>query len=385
MDLTETERQKGKTEEVGQAYFETKHRRFTILDAPGHGSFVPNMIGGAAQADVGVLVISSRKGEFETGFEKGGQTREHTILSKIMGIEDLIVVINKIDDKTVKYSEKRYQKIVNKLKPFLKRVGYDVKNRVKFCAISGMTGEGMKEPLDQKKCPWYTGKTLLEELDCLEPPKDLSGKPTRMTIIDKYRASGVIAYGKIVSGKVSKNEPYLLMPLMRKVTIAGMTNQEYPVEEARSNENTKVRLKGVEEEEFKVGYVLSSVENPVPVSKSFLAQVNLLKHESIICPGYQAVMHLHSTTIECTLSKFLAVVNVKKEKVIEKNPKFMLPNQTIVIKIEVPVPICLDIYQNNKQLGIFTLRTMGKTIAVGRVTHIFNKKRSMKKKNIKKN
>ncbi|KAJ3448470.1 g1 to s phase transition [Anaeramoeba flamelloides] len=371
MDLTDYEREKGKTEEVGKAYFETENRRFTILDAPGHGSFVPNMIGGAAQADVGILIISSRKGEFETGFNKGGQTREHAMLSKIMGIEDLIVVVNKIDDKTVNYSEKRYLKIKQKIRPFLKRLGYDVENRVKFCAISGFTGEGIKIPLDQKKCPWYTGKTLLEELDNLNPPKDLSGESTRMTIIDKYRASGVIAYGKVVSGKLTMNKSYLLMPLNRKVTITGMTNQDYPVEEVTSNENAKVKLKGVEDDEFKVGYVLSSIKNPVPVGKRFLAQVNLIQHESIICPGYQAVMHLHSATIECTLSKFLAVVNVKKQSVIEKNPKFMKQHQTVVVKISVPVPICLDVYKNNKQLGIFTLRTMGKTIAIGRVTHIF--------------
>jgi peptide chain release factor subunit 3 len=97
MDTSEEERAKGKTVEVGRAHFETAINRYTILDAPGHKNYVPNMIAGAAQADVGVLVISARKGEFETGFEKGGQTREHAMLAKTLGVQFLVVVINKMD------------------------------------------------------------------------------------------------------------------------------------------------------------------------------------------------------------------------------------------------------------------------------------------------
>jgi peptide chain release factor subunit 3 len=102
------EREKGKTVEVGRAFFETEGKHFTILDAPGHKSFVPNMIGGAAQADLAVLVISARKGEFETGFDRGGQTREHAMLAKTAGVRHLIVLINKMDDPTVEWSEERY-------------------------------------------------------------------------------------------------------------------------------------------------------------------------------------------------------------------------------------------------------------------------------------
>ena len=97
----------GKTVEVGRAYFETEKRRYTILDAPGHKNFVPSMISGAAQADVAVLVISAREGEFETGFEKGGQTREHAMLVKTAGVSKLIVVVNKMDDPTVNWDKER--------------------------------------------------------------------------------------------------------------------------------------------------------------------------------------------------------------------------------------------------------------------------------------
>jgi peptide chain release factor subunit 3 len=109
MDTGEEERTKGITVEVGRAHFETKSKRYTILDAPGHKNYVPNMIGGAAQADIGILVISARKGEFETGFEKGGQTREHAMVAKTLGLKYLIVVINKMDDPTVEWSKTRYR------------------------------------------------------------------------------------------------------------------------------------------------------------------------------------------------------------------------------------------------------------------------------------
>ncbi|KAI9885602.1 MAG: translation termination factor GTPase eRF3 [Watsoniomyces obsoletus] len=128
LDLTKEERAKGKTVEVGRGFFETDKRRYTILDAPGHKTFVPNMIGGASQADVGILVISARKGEYETGFEKGGQTREHAMLAKTQGVNKLVVVVNKMDDPTVLWSKERYDECTTKLRTFLKAMGYDPKN-----------------------------------------------------------------------------------------------------------------------------------------------------------------------------------------------------------------------------------------------------------------
>lgn len=125
LDLNKEERAKGKTVEVGRGFFETEKRRYSILDAPGHKTFVPNMIGGASQADVGVLVISARKGEYETGFEKGGQTREHAILAKTQGVNKLVVVVNKMDDQTVEWSEDRYKQCTQKLTVFLKGLGYN--------------------------------------------------------------------------------------------------------------------------------------------------------------------------------------------------------------------------------------------------------------------
>ncbi|XP_042168162.1 eukaryotic peptide chain release factor GTP-binding subunit ERF3A-like [Oncorhynchus tshawytscha] len=154
LDTNQEERDKGKTVEVGRAYFETEKKHFTILDAPGHKSFVPNMIGGASQADLAVLVISARKGEFETGFEKGGQTREHAMLAKTAGVKHLIILVNKMDDPTVNWSLERYEECKEKLVPFLKKVGFNPKKDIHFMPCSGLTGANLKEPVES--CTWYT-------------------------------------------------------------------------------------------------------------------------------------------------------------------------------------------------------------------------------------
>jgi peptide chain release factor subunit 3 len=155
LDSTPQERAKGKTVEVGRAYFETDQRRYTILDAPGHKTFVPSMISGAAQADVAILVISARKGEFETGFERGGQTREHIMLVKTAGVTKLVVAINKMDDVTVNWDKARYDEIKDRLTPFIKAAGFNPKTDVTFIPVSAYTGLNLKDRLAKSVCPWF--------------------------------------------------------------------------------------------------------------------------------------------------------------------------------------------------------------------------------------
>ena len=155
LDSTPQEREKGKTVEVGRAYFETATRRYTILDAPGHKTFVPSMISGAAQADVAVLVISARKGEFETGFERGGQTREHILLVKTAGVSRLVVAINKMDDPTVQWSKARFEEIKEKMTPFIRQAGFSVKSSVSFIPVSAYTGVNLKDRPAASVCDWW--------------------------------------------------------------------------------------------------------------------------------------------------------------------------------------------------------------------------------------
>jgi peptide chain release factor subunit 3 len=155
LDSTPQERSRGKTVEVGRAYFETNLRRYTILDAPGHKTFVPSMISGAAQADIAILVISARKGEFETGFERGGQTREHIMLVKTAGVSRIIVAINKMDDPTVEWKKQRYDEIKDKLTPFIKSAGFNPKTDVTFIPVSAYMGTNLQDRVSKATCPWW--------------------------------------------------------------------------------------------------------------------------------------------------------------------------------------------------------------------------------------
>jgi peptide chain release factor subunit 3 len=143
------------------------------------------MIEGAAQADIGILVISARKGEFETGFERDGQTREHVLLAKTAGVKHIILAINKMDEPTVKWDQERYDSIIAKMAPFLKASGYG-KNDIDHIPISGFTGANMKDPVDASVCPWYSGPSLLQLLDQIPLDRKYSG-PFLMPIADKLK------------------------------------------------------------------------------------------------------------------------------------------------------------------------------------------------------
>lgn len=168
MDVNDEEKAKGKTVEVGRANFTTETKRYTVFDAPGHKNYVPNMIQGAALADFGALVISARKGEFEAGFDQDGQTREHAQLARSLGVSKLVIVVNKMDDHSVKWSEDRFNEIKNGLSPFLGKCGYDLEKDIFWVPISGLNGDNIKDKTGPMTCNWYKGDTFIGILDKLD-------------------------------------------------------------------------------------------------------------------------------------------------------------------------------------------------------------------------
>jgi len=241
LDTNLEERDKGKTVEVGRAYFETDTKHFTILDAPGHKSFVPNMIGGASQADVAVLVISARKGEFETGFERGGQTREHAMLVKTAGVRHLIIVVNKMDDPTVEWDEARFNEIRDKLTPYLRKCGFNPKTDIYFIPVSGLTGINLKD-VTREMCPWYDGPSLIQYLDALPSVSRMNEGPVRMPIVDRYKDMGTIVLGKVESGVISKGQMLTIMPNKMAVEVMQLFSDEDETEQVSPGENVKIKL-----------------------------------------------------------------------------------------------------------------------------------------------
>ena len=276
MDINDEERAKGKTVEVGRAHFATEKRRYTILDAPGHKNYLPNMIAGAAQADVGVLVISARRGEFETGFDRGGQTREHALLAKTLGVRQLVVVINKMDNKTVKWSKERFDHCKKKLDPFLKASGFNTKKYVHYVPLSALTGEGVmvrappsahayevavlihlcrhQNPIPTDVCPWYKGGlSLLQQLDKLKISGRDSSAPVVLPVLDRYTDRGLVVMGKVEAGTVRAGLTLKVMPTGKLLTIDSVSIDDEEVEAAQVGENVNLKVKGVNEEDIHRG------------------------------------------------------------------------------------------------------------------------------------
>ncbi|GAA6111633.1 G1 to S phase transition 1, like isoform X1, partial [Tachysurus ichikawai] len=357
LDTNQEERDKGKTVEVGRAYFETEKKHFTILDAPGHKSFVPNMIGGASQADLAVLVISARKGEFETGFEKGGQTREHAMLAKTAGVKHLIVLVNKMDDPTVNWSLERYEECKEKLVPFLKKVGFNPRKDIHFMPCSGLTGANLKEPVEH--CSWYTGLPFIPHLDSLPNFTRSSDGPVRLPIVDKYKDMGTVILGKLESGCISKAQQLVMMPNRHTVEVLSLLSDDVETDDAAPGENLKLRLKGIEEEEILPGFILCTPENLCHSGRTFDAQIVIIEHKSIICPGYNAVLHIHTCIEEVQITALICLVDKKTAEKSKTRPRFVKQDQVCIARLRTAGTICLETFKDFPQMGRFTLRDEG--------------------------
>jgi peptide chain release factor subunit 3 len=378
MDTNEEERAKGKTVEVGRAHFETEAKRYTILDAPGHKNYVPAMITGASQADVGILVISARKGEFESGFDKLGQTREHAMLARTLGVQKLVVVINKMDESTVMWSKERFDECVKKLTPYLKNeCHYRVKRDVLFVPISAITGAGVLKPVGPEVSQWASelngGKSMIQILDDLSISGRDEKAPCRVTVIDSYTDRGVVVMGKVESGVVFKGQKLQAHPVKKIAKVVGILINEDEAEGARPGENIHIKLTGVNEEDVQKGFVLSSIKFPVHGVKRFVGQIillDLLEHRPLFTAGYQAVFHAHTAIEECTVVKLLKEVDNKTGRPFKKAPHFGKAGATLVVEIEVVRTVCVEPFKVTPQLGRFTLRDEGKSIAIGVVLAI---------------
>ncbi|CAF0857513.1 unnamed protein product [Rotaria sordida] len=374
LDTNEEERERGITIEVGRAWFETQTKHFTILDAPGHRCFVPNMIGGASQADIAILVISARKGEFETGFERGGQTREHTMLVKTVGVRNLIVLVNKMDDQTVNWDEARYREIEGKLSLYLKMCGFKSEKDTIFIPCSGRTGAMLIEHPGPKVVSWYTGPTFIEYLDRISSfDRNIDGC-LRMPIVQRYKDMGVIVLGKIESGQVRVGDRCLIMPNRTRVEVTNIYYEDIETDSSVCGENVRLKLKNVEEEEISPGFVLCDmIHEPCHMGRAFDAQVAIIDCNSIITVGYSAILHLYTTVVKVELKKLISLIDRKTGNKTKLSMPFIKQDQTAIVRFELSEPnatICIETYKDFSKLGRFILREDDHTVAVGQVLKI---------------
>lgn len=366
LDLTNEERSKGKTVEVGRAFFKTSGdtpdgpvtRHYTILDAPGHKSFVPNMIGGASQADVGVLVISARKGEYETGFERGGQTREHALLARNSGVKKLIIAVNKMDDPTVEWSKARYDECTTKIGKFLEAMGYK-KADLHFMPISAQKTVGVDKPVSKELAPWYDGPSLLSYLHNMKMPERKINAPFMMPISAKYRDMGTVIEGRVESGVIKKGASCILMPNRDEATISAIYGEtEEELQTATCGDQIRARLRGAEEEDILPGFVMCSPKRPVHCVSAFEAKIRILDLKSILTAGFNCVMHVHTAIEEVTFAALLHKLEKETGRRSKRPPPFASKGQTVIARLEKigGGAICVERFEDYNQLGRFTLR-----------------------------
>ncbi|KAH9643570.1 hypothetical protein HF086_011351 [Spodoptera exigua] len=372
LDETGEERVRGITMDVGRAQFETKTKRVIILDAPGHADFIPNMITGAGQADVALLVVDATRGEFESGFDLGGQTREHALLVRSLGVSQLAVAVNKLD--TSNWSQERFNEITKKLKVFLKQAGFKDSD-VTYVPCSGLTGENLvKSPIEAELLKWYNGPCLLDVIDKFNVPERPVAKPLRLSINDVYKGtgSGFCVAGRIENGVINKGDKVLVCPTKEMAEVRNISINEMPSNVAFAGDQVSVTLTGVDMQNVSVGYVLSDPIQQVPVTTRFEARIVVFNVKVPITKGFPVLIHHQSLVESANIVKLKALLNKSTGELVKKKPRCLGNNCVAVVEIEVCRPICVERYKDVKELGRVMLRVAGTTIAAGLVTDIVN-------------
>ncbi|XP_005104900.1 HBS1-like protein isoform X1 [Aplysia californica] len=379
LDETEEERSRGVTMDVAQTRFETDKKVITLLDAPGHRDFIPNMITGAAQADVGILVINATRGEFETGFDAGGQTREHALLARSLGVGQIIVAVNKMD--TVEWNEERYRLITKKIGQFLSKQAGFKDTDVSFIPCSGLSGENLVKPATEPKLTaWYQPAVpLMEQIDKLRPPQRPIDKPFRLNVSDVFKGigTGFNVSGRVGSGYVQPGDKVLILPAGITATIKNVFIDDSPSSVAFAGDHVNLTMSGVDMANVNIGSALCDPSAPSKSATRIRAKIVLFSMEVPITKGFPVVFHYQSINEPAVIKRLISQLNRSTGEVIKKKPRCLVKNSSAVVEIELERSMCLELYSEYKDLGRFMLRTGGHTIAAGVVEEIVQVKASL--------
>ena len=343
---------------------------YTLIDAPGHRDFIKNMITGASEADVAILVVSTKSGETEAATDPGGQAREHAFLSRTLGVGQMTVALNKMDDSN--YSEARYKEVKETVEKMLRLVGYNT-TKINFIPVSGWKGDNLVKK--SENMPWYKGPTLSEALDMFDPPEKPTGKPLRIPIQDVYTITGVgtVPVGRVETGVLRANEKVIVMPSGVTGEVKSIETHHTQMESAEAGDNIGFNLRGVDKKSIHRGDVIGPVNNPPAVAKEFEAQIIVIHHPTAMAPGYTPVLHAHTAQVAATLSEFIAKIDPKTGGATEDKPKFLKTGDAAIVRIKPVRPLAIETFKEFPEIGRFALRDMGTTIAAGVVKAIIEK------------
>jgi len=373
LDKLKAERERGITIDIALWKFETPKYYFTIIDAPGHRDFIKNMITGTSQADCAILVIASPTGEFEAGIAKTGQTREHALLAYTLGVKQMIVLVNKMDEKSTNYGEARFNEIRSEVSNFIKKIGYNP-DKVPFVPISGWEGDNMLER--SANMPWWKGPILIEALDSIEPPKRPSDKPLRVPLQDVYKIGGIgtVPVGRVETGILKPGAVVTFAPAGITTEVKSVEMHHEALPQATPGDNVGFNVKNVAVKDLRRGFVCGDAkQDPPQETESFNAQVIILNHPGEIHAGYAPVLDCHTAHIACKFAEILTKVDRRSGKELEKEPKNIKSGDAAIVKLIPQKPMCVESFSDYPPLGRFAVRDMRQTVAVGVIKEVTKK------------
>merc|ERR1711992_409058 len=348
------------------------------LKAERERGITKNMITGTSQADCAVLIVAAGVGEFEAGIAKNGQTREHALLAFTLGVKQLIVGINKMDNTEPKYSKDRFEEIVKEVSNYVKKIGYNPKS-VAFVPISGWHGDNMIEA--STNMPWYkgweketkeggkqSGKTLFEALDSINPPVRPSDKPLRLPLQDVYKIGGIgtVPVGRVETGVIKAGMVVTFAPSNVTTEVKSVEMHHTQLAEGVPGDNVGFNVKNVSVKDIRRGNVCSDSKNdPAKESVTFDAQVIVLNHPGEIQKGYTPVLDCHTAHIACRFNEMKEKIDRRSGKKIEDNPAKIKSGDAAIVELKPSKPMCVEPFSQYAPLGRFAVRDMRQTVAVG--------------------
>jgi elongation factor 1 alpha-like protein len=353
LDQGTEERARGVTIDIAANKFETDKTSFTILDAPGHRDFVPNMIAGASQADFAVLVIDASTGNFESGLK--GQTKEHALLVRSIGVQRIIVAVNKMD--VAEWSEERFDEIRQQMAAFLSSAGFQSKN-VTFVPCSGLEGGNILTKATSPLASWYTGPTLVEELDNSEPTTHALDKALRMTISDIFRGgvqNPLSISGRLDAGTIQVGEQVVIMPSGEHAQVRSLMVDDEPQDWAVAGQNVILNLTDIDAIHLKLGDVLCSPVAPIVNVTKFSAKILAFNH---ITP-MNVEVHKGRLHVPGRIIQLVGVLDKSTGLVTKKKPKIVQPGSVVrvVVQLDQAVPL--------EARARVVLRANGETVGAG--------------------
>ena len=369
LDKLKEERERGLTIDLAFYKLESPKYFFTVIDSPGHRDFVKNMVTGASQADGAVLFISAKRGEYEAGTNPGGQTREHAFLAKTLGVDQVVVAVNKMDDASVDWSEQRYEEVKDGVSRLLKMVGYDV-SKINFVPTSGWTGDNLYNKSD--KMPWYKGPTLFGALDEFTVPEKPRDKPLRIPVQEVYsiRGVGTVPVGKVETGILKLDSQLVFMPSGESGEVKTIETHYSRLDEAGSGDNIGFNVKGIPRDKIKRGDVAGYPSDTPKVAKAFTGRIFVIHHPTAIALGYTPVLHIHTAQMAVRFDQLVSKIDPRSGQVVEENPSYLRTGDAAIVRFVPLQPIALEVYTDFPQLGRFALRDMGTTIGAGVVLEV---------------